>query len=837
LLLKFFQVVVSQCFHTILLDFHGKVIHQIKRRKKMLKNKNTTAIALVLMLSLTAFTVCLQYVSAQPTGYNDTFTYLSFRPNPVGVNQTLLINFWITPPMPQPGILARGYTVEITDPDGHVETLGPFDSIQADSSSWTEWTPKTIGTYEIKVIYPGQTIPIGTPYQTYTVGSPFDRFTTEEYIYGPSESPVAEVVVQAEQLPGYTATPLPTEYWSRPISIENREWSTLLGDWVQSGNSAGAHSYNQPYGGAPGSAHIYWVKTAGPGGIVGDQYGDATYGGNPPYEFNVARYMQLAVDGLGFYEAIDGIHCVDLTTGEELYVSSDLPSTRSSSTKATSQYWIVRAQGPPIEAYDPVIMQIGSTMRVWSAWTGDLLFEEEGMSGIFDPPYVYSTQTIDDQRYLIKWNTFEVFDRHNFTARIVYNVSYPLNGITAVEDGIGFYFGSGYASSRDSGAFDTETGQILWTKNLGNEYAAFSSLANLLESGVYVYPLYFGDPNQQGLRPLAGIDVKTGNVLFNDAITSYPWGSFWTYSVSGADGMAFYGTYDGYVHAFDVRTGDEVWKGGYIPAGYATPYGYQPYFSSIISGGGYVYAGNDEHSEGPPYYQGKQMVCLNQTTGETVWTISFWSPGFNIQGLIADGKFIATNYYDNRMYCFYKGQTETSVTASPKISVYGDSVLVEGMVTDQSPATNDDKALAKFPQGVPAVSEESMSSFMEYMYMQKAKPTNATGVKVTLTVIDPNNNCYDVATATSNEEGFYSATFTPSVPGKYTIYASFGGSESYWPSSAVTAINVENAPEPTQAPAATPAPMTDTYVLGLGAGAIVAIIAIGLVIILMLRKR
>ena len=104
-------------------------------------------------------------------------------------------------------------------------------------------------------------------------------------------------------------------------------------------------------------------------------------------------------------------------------------------------------------------------------------------------------------------------------------------------------------------------------------------------------------------------------------------------------------------------------------------------------------------------------------------------------------------------------------------------------------------------------------------------------------MLDPNGNCYDVATATTDLDGFYSATFTPPVPGKYTVYVTYAGSESYWPSSAVSAINVENAPEPTVAPTATPAPMTDAYVLGIGAGSIIAIVAIGLLIILMLRKR
>jgi len=805
----------------------------------MSKTKIATTIALVLMLSFTVFAVCLLPVSAQPPGYNDTFTYLSVRPNPVGVGQTLLINFWITPPLPQPGIIAIGYTVEITHPDGHVETLGPFNSKQSDTSAWTEWKPKTLGTYKLKAIYPGQTLPIGTPYQTTSVGSAFDRYLTEEYIYGPSESPITEVVVQEEQLPGYQPTPLPAEYWSRPVSIENREWSSLLGDWVQNDNSPGSNSWHQPYGGAPGSAHIYWVKTPGPGGIVGDQYGFSTYGGNPPYEFNVARYMQRAVAGLGFYEAVDGVHCVDLNTGEELWVRNDVPNTRSSSVYTVPNLWTVRAQGPPVEAYNPVILQLGSTMRMWSAWTGDLLFEVEGMSGLYDPPYVYSTQVVDDQRYLIKWSTFSLpaDDRANFTQRIVYNVTYPLNGITAIKDGVGFYFGSGHTTSRDSGAFDTETGNILWTKNFGNEYASFTGSAAVLEGGVYVYPKYFGDPNQNGLRPLTGIDVKTGNILFEKTITSYPWGSFWTYSTSGAYGLAFYGTYDGYVYAFDVKTGEVEWKGGYRDVGYQTPYGYQPFFSSIASGGGYVFAGNNEHSEQPPYYQGKRMWCLNATTGETVWSIAFWSPGFNMQGLIADGKLIATNYYDNRMYCFYRGQTATTVTASPKVTVHGSSVLVEGMVTDQSPATKDDKAVAKFPHGVPAVSEESMSSFMEYLYMQKAKPTNATGVKVTLTVLDPNNNCYDVATTTSDENGYFKASFIPEVPGEYTIYATFTGSESYWPSQAETFINVEDAPQATPEPTQEPSSAADLYFLPTSIGMIVAIVVIGLVIILMLRKR
>ncbi len=55
-------------------------------------------------------------------------------------------------------------------------------------------------------------------------------------------------------------------------------------------------------------------------------------------------------------------------------------------------------------------------------------------------------------------------------------------------------------------------------------------------------------------------------------------------------------------------------------------------------------------------------------------------------------------------------------------------------------------------------------------------------------VLDPNNNYYEVARATSDGSGFYRCTFEPPVPGEYAIIASFKGSEAYYGSYAETAI-------------------------------------------------
>jgi hypothetical protein len=159
------------------------------------------------------------------------------------------------------------------------------------------------------------------------------------------------------------------------------------------------------------------------------------------------------------------------------------------------------------------------------------------------------------------------------------------------------------------------------------------------------------------------------------------------------------------------------------------------------------------------------------------------------------------------------------------------------MVTDISPGTAEYALTARFPNGVPAVSDANMSAWMEYVYMQKSKPTDVTGVDVTISVLDPNNNVYEVGTATSDASGTFCCEFTPPVPGLYTVIATFEGSGGYYGSYAETYLKVNEAPEATPEPSATPAPMTDMYVTGFGITMIIAIVAIGLVIILMLRKR
>jgi hypothetical protein len=118
-------------------------------------------------------------------------------------------------------------------------------------------------------------------------------------------------------------------------------------------------------------------------------------------------------------------------------------------------------------------------------------------------------------------------------------------------------------------------------------------------------------------------------------------------------------------------------------------------------------------------------------------------------------------------------------------------------------------------------------------------PTNAHGVPVTIDAVDPNGNFVHIGDATSDSSGKYGFAWTPpSVPGTYTIIATFAGSEAYYSSSDETTAIVVDAPVAT--PAATPLPQSvaDMYFVPAVAAIIVAIIIVGLVIVLiLLRKR
>ena len=163
--------------------------------------------------------------------------------------------------------------------------------------------------------------------------------------------------------------------------------------------------------------------------------------------------------------------------------------------------------------------------------------------------------------------------------------------------------------------------------------------------------------------------------------------------------------------------------------------------------------------------------------------------------------------------------------------------MITGYVTDISPGTQDAAIQMRFPNGVPAVTDESQSQWMLYVYKQFERPTNVTGVPVTIDVIDANGNFRNIGTTTADANGFFSFAWTPDITGKYTVYATFEGSHAYYSTFAQTGISVAEAgasPTATSGPGTTTA---DQILLPGIIAIIIVIIIVGAVLALMIRRR
>lgn len=330
-------------------------------------------------------------------------------------------------------------------------------------------------------------------------------------------------------------------------------------------------------------------------------------------------------------------------------------------------------------------------------------------------------------------------------------------------------------------AYDAATGKMLW------------------DTGPLGYQIYTskvaGDGNAYVItdfnRTWHAFNIYTGQVTWSSPQADYPWGTFWSYTPVVAYGNVYGVSYDGNIYAFNDKTGQIAWK---FFSGNTTqsPYNVFPFYLGPVVAGGEVFAGTGEHTPTQPLWSGARLYAANAYNGSLVWSIA----GMMTPNAVADGYLFATNAYDGLTYCFGKGNTATTVSATPTVVGKGSSILIQGTVTDQSPGA----------AGTPAISDQDMTQWMEYLYMQKQIPGHATGVSVTLTAIDPNGNTQNIGTVTSDVSGLFKAMWTPPVPGAYTIIASFGGSNSYFPSYAETAIGVSSSASPLTSPSSPSAP-------------------------------
>jgi len=723
------------------------------------------------------------------------------------------------------------------------QEVGPSDPV---ASKYVSLIPTETGNYTIKFSYAGETIGTRT-------------------VLGTS-APDVILLVQEDPVLDYPNTPLPTEYWVRPVNAQNRDWYTIANNWyglnLLYGRTWNGRSNWLPVGSAPNSAHVLWAVEKDFGGLTSGELGNVGYYSGASYE---DRWTPpVIINGKLYYNqrlgasSNLGLVARDMATGEELWfqngttisfgsaMSFDSPNQHG----AFAYLWI---SGSTYRMFDPLtgteILRItGATtsgarhtldengnllcyiysgsqnrLRLWNA-TKAIVAQTGGGEG-------WNWRTTAGAS--IAWDRGIEWDVTNpdvpgnpSLATLGENVLLATVGMgTGVDRVIGI---SGYSMHNGSLLFtlnvtSTETPNFFLTSEVDNKFAWF----------------------KQETMEWYGFDVITANKTGKWSWKTEPYENAWgmyTSSVIGlgasspviAYGNLYAVAYDGTIHCYDMETGENLWNYFIGNAGYETPYGTWPFGGGLhVAADGKIFATVGEHSPNHPLYRGAAIVAVNATTGDEIWR----SQGWMQTPVIADGTLTAYNHYDGRIYNFGKGPTAVTVSA-PDVEVSQDkTVLIKGTVVDISPGTKQQEQSLRFPNGVPAVSDESQYSFMAYIYQQQPKPTNTTGVPVTINVLDANGNFRPIGETVTDENGFFSLAWKPDIAGAYTVYANFAGSESYWPSQAVTAFVVSD-PEPTQAPPESPEPSAaDLYFVPAIAGVIVAIALVGVILVLLLLKK
>jgi hypothetical protein len=310
-----------------------------------------------------------------------------------------------------------------------------------------------------------------------------------------------------------------------------------------------------------------------------------------------------------------------------------------------------------------------------------------------------------------------------------------------------------------------------------------------------------------------------------------------------AYGHLYSSAYGGILYCYDDKTGELLWtygnggEGNSTNSGFNWPYGNIPTQIQAI-GNDVVYTVTSVHTWPSPIYKGGLARAINATDGSEIWTISGVTMEFGMMSYaMADGYNTWFNGYDNQIYVVGRGPSATTVSAPDTATAFGTPVVIKGTVIDICTGATQDEQAARFPNGVPAMSDDSMKDWMGYIYQQKPLPADAVGVNVTISVLDSNNNYYDIGTATTDADGFFHYTWTPEIPGDFKVIATFAGTNGYWPSHAEDAFTVMQAPAATPPPTPPPASIADIYFLPMSIVIIILIVIVGIVMFLMLRKR
>jgi outer membrane protein assembly factor BamB len=297
-------------------------------------------------------------------------------------------------------------------------------------------------------------------------------------------------------------------------------------------------------------------------------------------------------------------------------------------------------------------------------------------------------------------------------------------------------------------------------------------------------------------------------------------------------GKLIEGSGGGIIYCYNATTGEICWtyeaKDKYNESYHRENWWAVPCFVSD----GKIYFGYQVHSSQEPKPRGAPFYAIDIETGDIVWEIdgAFRQLAWGGRAIIGDSIIATIDSYDSQVYAIGKGPSEMTVTPSNAVINAENTVLISGTVMDVSPGTEQDNIKYRFSKGVPAVSDESMSEWMLYVYKNFGRPMDTQGVDVTV-FAQQGDRVIDVGTAVSDASGRFAITWTPptDATGNWDVYAYFSGSGAYYGSWAKSEMAVLEAPEIVEPD---PTPPYEWYIVGMGIAILAVVIIFGLLIYL-----
>jgi hypothetical protein len=774
------------------------------------------SIAIMTIFLALSMTLPLLYPSVnahEPAISIPTQVYIAISPNPVGVNQSTSIVFWNSHAPPEANSNSEirwTYTVSVTDPNDITTSLGKFESNEEGLAS-TSFRPQSPGNWSVTVSFP-ETV------YTWSDTTAQQLFTNDIF---KASSKTVYFTVQNTAVP----SPMPHEYAS---SSDN--WFSITSNYLGANSPQITGSrYAKRLDNAAGSltSHIMWTKPIETGGLVGGTNvglpGDSFYSGGVYNLRFLSGTTTFILDGKLYYReplgnsgASTGYIIVDLATGKEI----SRTAVTSSPGIGYSSNGITAFMSTSYGSWrDPTTLNtIANAPTLSNVPSGTTILGPSGehLKLMLTTYGSGSSQILN----LMQWNSSKVLypgvpdtvnagtpDKFDFNVTVTYNGAsfiIPSTGRTIfgakAEDyivtatsttsplagNVTFWMISlkpnnrgaiiaNYTLNRDAEPFNKTSGELLWSTSVWDADAHVIPFWSKRTQQWYGFNFATGQAwgptsPEDCWNYYAATDTATVNTDYNTMnghLLSVSWaGVIYCYNISTGALEFTYGL-SGTTPNANVTS-----------AGYQAIYGHYPSFIGALTPvNNRIYISITEHSPNTPLLKGGYMRCFDVANQKEDWILPFFgferpaTPSDGTTLIVANGFTVNVNAHDQQIYALARGPSALTVSTVPQVTE-GNKVFIKGTILDIAAGTNQSEQAARFPNGVACVSDDNMTSWMEYVYMHRPRP-EVMGVNVTLFAVASDGATTEIGTVTSDDTGYFNYLWTAETAGTYNIIAKF----------------------------------------------------------------